>query len=82
MNKLGLESSNILKNIINLELVKAKEQLEELTALVNVEHFELGPPPDYTLYQRLFLSFIMDGLNQAAEEMADNDGSGDSKVPA
>ena len=81
INSLTKEETKVIKAILKEELTKALSQLQVLDSDMSDDNFLLQAPDNYSIYQRLFLAFVIEGIHDAAEELAD-DGSGDSKVQA
>ena len=84
IGSLSIEESKVFKGILGQEITKAITELQLLEDIMAQDDFILKSPPNYTLYQRLLLSYFMQmihGIGAAEEaQQSNDDGSGDSEV--
>jgi len=62
---MSVEETKVIKPVLQLEIIKAKEQLQELHDAMKKDDFLLKMPDSYTLYQRLFISTVMRAIQDS-----------------
>ncbi|RLF03459.1 MAG: hypothetical protein DRJ64_08325 [Thermoprotei archaeon] len=70
---MSVEETKVIKPVLQLEIIKAKEQLQALHGAMEKDSFILEKPDSYTLYQRLFISTVMGAIHNSYKAMEAKD---------